>query len=79
MLLLLLLLCVLWPQEAPAEVTPDYKQDGAPSGMCQLGCGCFARESADVFLLPDSTTAVCTSNNGPVSDDHSVANYILIY
>ena len=65
MLLLLILLCALWPQGAPAvvpvDVSPDYKHDEAPSGSWQLGKGCFARESADVFLLPDSTTAVHSS------------------
>ena len=65
MLQLLLLLCVLQPQEGLAlgsvDVTPDYKRLGASSGNSGLGCGCFARESADVFLTYGSTTAVPSS------------------
>ena len=61
MLHLLLLLCVLQSQEALAislYVAPEFKQSGVSSGNSRLGCGCFARESADVFLTSGGATTV---------------------
>ena len=65
MLHLLFFLYVSWPQEGlalePLSVNLERWGGGVLSGDRRLGCGCFAHESADVFLSPGGTTAVHSS------------------